>query len=442
MKLLVVGGQWPPETFIQRRLQGLAQVGFDVTVVTNRNESRNASVDGITWIPVPVWEGAALQRAGEIARMLVAGFLQAPAKTWRILRISHAEAGAGKLRMLHQLLPFASLRPDFLHFEWNFAAVRGLPLIDLLGCPTVVSCRGAHVQIAPHNPERQVEASQLPLTFHKASAIHCVSQAIREEAIALGAPPSKTHIIRPAVDPNLFRPAEPRQRRDGRFRIVMTGSLIWRKGYEYALSALRKLLDRGVNATLVLIGSADKENRQRLLYTIHDLDLLAHVELPGNLPPGDVVKALQKADAFLLASVSEGISNAVLEAMSCGIPVVTTDCGGMREAVTDGVEGFLVPVRSARKMADALETLANEPALRARMGDAARARIVQDFQLRDQIRNWVSLYSRLLEKPDAFRLTHGDCQVSPVIGIDGARLTPGGEVQPLSASTAGRPGRS
>jgi colanic acid/amylovoran biosynthesis glycosyltransferase len=128
-----------------------------------------------------------------------------------------------------------------------------------------------------------------------------------------------------------------------------------------------------------------------VLYTIHDLDLQDHARLLGRLPAVEVRARLQRADAFVLSSLSEGISNAVLEAMSCAVPVVTTDCGGMREAVDDGVEGFVVPVRDAATMADALQKLAASPGLRERMGRAGRARIEREFTLDRQAAAFVRL---------------------------------------------------
>jgi colanic acid/amylovoran biosynthesis glycosyltransferase len=174
------------------------------------------------------------------------------------------------------------------------------------------------------------------------------------------------------------------------FRLITTGSLIWRKGYEYLLSAVRLLLDRGIPVQLDIIG--DGAERQRVVYTIHDLGLADQVTLLGRLPTNQVLPRLQQADAFVLSSLSEGISNAVLEAMACGLPVVTTDCGGMKEAVTDGVEGFVVPIRQPQAMASALEMLWMDATLRERMGSAGRERILGSFTLQGQIEAFVRLF--------------------------------------------------
>ena len=277
---------------------------------------------------------------------------------------------------------------DVVYLPWNSTAIEYLPLMQ--HCRSaVISCRGSQVNIAPHEPERPGFAEGLRRTFEMATAVHCVSEAIKKEAMQYGLDPAKAWVIRPAVDPDFFCPAA--DKKTGQpLRIITTGSMIWTKGYEYALTALRLLLDQGIAADFRIIG--DGWERDRVLYTIDDLGLQPQVHLHGKQPPARVRQLLQEADIFLLASLSEGISNAVLEAMACGLPVVTTDCGGMREAVTDGVEGFVVPVMDSEAMAAALARLAHDPDLRARMGQAGRQRVLQDFTLQQQITAVVALF--------------------------------------------------
>jgi len=87
--------------------------------------------------------------------------------------------------------------------------------------------------------------------------------------------------------------------------------------------------------------------------------------------------------------------------MSCGLPVVTSDCGGVREAVTDGEEGFVIPVRDPQSMAAALEILAHDPDLRRRMGQAGRARVIKDFHVQDHVDAFISLFeSTAADKPE------------------------------------------
>ncbi len=322
-------------------------------------------------------------------------------------------AGAARLR---REAPLAGRDFDVIYFPWNSAAIAYQELLDR--APAVISCRGSQINVAPHNPERVAIRDGLAATFARAAAVHCVSAQIRDEATHYGLDPRKAVIIRPAVDPSVFRPAIPSPsgrgsegtdaaipspsgrglgrgsgKSDDPLRIITTGSILWRKGYEYALLAVRDLIDRGVATQFNIVG--DGPEAQRLLYTIDDLGLREHVTWHGRRTPDEVLRLLQSADVFLLTSLSEGISNAVLEAMACGLPVVTTDVDGMAEAVTDGVEGFLVPPRAPAATANALARLAASPELRRAMGAAGRARVVGEFALDDQIAAFVDLFERV-----------------------------------------------
>lgn len=394
LRLLVVGIAWPPETFLARLLQGLAQAGVQVTLATARRPSGVwRSQPNIEWLSAPAWERPPLERAFHLAIQAVAAALRSP----KDLRLLAAQArrqtnGRQRLAVWHRLLPFAGRRWDVVYFPWNSAAIEHLPLFEW-GMPTVISCRGSQVNVAPHNPQRAALRDGLRETFAKASAVHCVSQSILNEALQYGLDPHKARVIYPAVDVEFFTPAAAGERQDHRFRIVTTGSLTWVKGYEYALTAVRRLRERRLPVQFEIIG--DGPERQRLLYTIEDLGLQDCVRLAGRLPPEAVRQRLQAADAFLLSSLSEGLSNAALEAMACELPVVSTDVGGMREAIRDGVEGLLTPPRDPMALAQALEQLWRDPDLRARLGAAGRQRVVRDFNLSDQTAQFLELFASL-----------------------------------------------
>lgn len=343
----------------------------------------------LRWLWAPFWgDTPVIKRLFGLMGLFIGGLRKDPGAVWKIM---HLGGGSfpDRLRVWLRLLPFVGQRWDVTYFPWNSAAIEYLPLFAL-GPPVVVSCRGSQVNVAPHDPGRQALRQELRLTFHKAAAVHCVSESIKIEASRYGLDASKARVIHPAVDPNFFRPGDRAQSADGTFNIITTGSLAWVKGYEYALLAVRLLLDQGIPAYFHIIGGGP--DYSRLLYTIGDLNLEGNVHLYGRLAPLEVRHRLQEADAFLLSSLSEGISNAVLEAMACGLPVVTTECGGMREAVTDGVEGLVTPVRNPEAMAAALARLAVDTELARRLGQAARQRILKDFTLKQQVEKFIELF--------------------------------------------------
>ena len=111
----------------------------------------------------------------------------------------------------------------------------------------------------------------------------------------------------------------------------------------------------------------------------------------------DVALYLRAADLFVLPSRAEGMSNAVLEAMACGIPVVATDVGGNREIVgADGVSGRLVPSGDPVALAEAIGTLVGKPALRQELGSAAHGIVRERFDIQRVATQYLSMYSSFL----------------------------------------------
>lgn len=393
--LFIVGIDWLPETFITRKLYGLADAGFLINVLLAHQATQESEHPNIRlhYIPYPI-KGALFPALASLGDAILSfpSRRKLYCEAWKVAdRASTSRREA--LLLFASVLPIFNAKPDIVHFEWNSAAITYLPFYDLFNCPVVISNRGAQVQIVPHNPRRAEMKDGLAKSFRQAAAVHCVSKVICDEAITYGMNPEKAWIIRPAVDPDFFTLFTGDKPQNEVFTILSTGSIIWRKGYEYALVAIRMLVDQGVDVRYKIVG--DGVELQRVLYTIDDLSLRGHVQVLGKQTPEQVREHLQQADAFLLASLSEGIANAVLEAMACGLPIVTTDCGGMREAVRDGIEGFVVPVRAPDAMAHALEKLAGDVALRRAMGVASRQRILEQFTLAQQIEQFKAMYFSL-----------------------------------------------
>ncbi|MBX3744369.1 MAG: glycosyltransferase family 4 protein [Verrucomicrobiae bacterium] len=391
VRVLVAGISWPPETFLQRLVVGLDQAGCEVTLgLPTADAIRGARRQGLSAVRMPGWSSGHPMRWLEGAGWLAMAFLRSRRELGKLVRTSWQARGfTRRMSMLHRGLPFCLGRWDVIYFPWNSAAVAHLPVFEL-GTPVVVSCRGSQVNVAPSNPARRDLVAGLKETFRRAAAVHCVSDDILQEASRLGLDAAKARVIRPAVDPVRFVPAATRPPSAAGVQLVTTGALIWRKGYEYLLLALRRLADRGLPVRLAIIGEGPE--RERLVYTVQDLGLGDRVEILGRRSPREVRERLQGADCFVFSSLSEGLPNAVLEAMACGLPVVTTDCGGVREAVTDGVEGRVVPARDPLAMAEAIEELIQSPEAARRMGAAGRARVERDFRLEDQVQRFAALF--------------------------------------------------
>lgn len=390
LRLLSVATSLPAPTFIERRVEALVASGASVTVAVVGGDPQRVGFEGADALRLPHASQGRARRLARLALSLVAGFLRHPRRLFRLVASLPLAPGRAALRLL-AAAPFLRVDVDLIHFEWNSSAIDYDWLPGLLGCPFVVSCRGRQVNIVPHLAGQERFVRGLRRSFARAALVHCVSDQLARAAASFGLESGRARVIYTGVDTSLFRPRPGRRPDDGRLNLVTAGMAMWRKGYEYLLLALREVVTAGVDVRLDVFDE-DGPERDRVLFTADDLGLSQRVRIHGLSPPETVRDAYWGADLFVLASLSEGISNAVVEAMATGLPVVTTDCGGMSEAVTNDVEGLLVPTRDPAALGEAILRLAKDPGLRGRMGRAGRARAVAQFDREKQAARFLGFY--------------------------------------------------
>jgi colanic acid/amylovoran biosynthesis glycosyltransferase len=390
-----VGIRWPPETFLCWKLEGLAAAGMRVTVASRNVFDRDAKLEGVELLSFP--RAGELPRGRALALKLLRSLVRAPRRTLRLVREVRRLPSDRSLR-LAACLPLIRLRPDVVHFEWQSGAVYYMPLFAVWRAPVVASNHGSEGSLFPYVPGHEHWVRRTPELFEAVTALHCVSESLRRGAVERGLEPAKARVIRQGVDPRFFRP-NGGPAADGRsFRVISIAWLRWVKGFEWALEAVRTLVDAGVPIEYTIVGDDPKDEvgepseRERIAHTVADAGLAEHVQLIEMAPSREVARRLQESHALLLPSLDEGLPTVVLEAMASGVPVVATDCGGVSEALTDGVEGLVVPPRDSDALAAALRRLWSEPELRARMGEAARHTATTRFTLERQVDEFHALY--------------------------------------------------
>lgn len=165
-------------------------------------------------------------------------------------------------------------------------------------------------------------------------------------------------------------------------RLISCGRLNESKGHDHLIRAVAELRDRGFATTLLILGEDETGGegyRIFLEHLIEDLKLETSVGLPGSVPESEVIERLEEAHIFALASHSEPLGVAIMEAMSMQLPVVVTGAGGVPELVDDGASGILVAPGSCTAIADAIARLAESPTLCVSMGVAGREKVVAQF---------------------------------------------------------------
>lgn len=231
-------------------------------------------------------------------------------------------------------------------------------LAKVFRCPVSVTLRGTLVPLSRYRLRRP----QLAWTLRRADRILSVSDSLRDLAMELGAPVERIRVIPNGVDTATFGAISRAGAREAlglppaRPVLISVGTLTLRKGQQRVLAVLPEVLRHCPDLLYVVVGGASSEGDTGPLLrrTIDDLGLADHVRLAGPQPPEEVARWLAASDVFCLATSNEGRPNAVIEALACGVPVVTTRVGGNAELIEEGRNGFLVPLEDAAALSGAL----------------------------------------------------------------------------------------
>lgn len=175
-------------------------------------------------------------------------------------------------------------------------------------------------------------------------------------------------------------------------KLLFLGRLGKRKGVYDLLQAAATLVSHHPQLRLLLGGDGELD---AVRAQAEALGIGGHVELLGWVSGADKSRLLNEAAIYVLPSYNEGLPMSVLEAMAYGLPIVSTPIGGIPDAVRDGKEGYLVAPGDVEALADRLDRLLTDVALRAHMGEAAHARALSHFDATGIVEQWLKLYREL-----------------------------------------------
>jgi len=280
------------------------------------------------------------------------------------------------------------LRPDIVHANSSKAGVVGRLAAALARVPVrVFTVHGWAFKAATGMGSRiylGCDRAMRGLT----TAIVCVSETERAAGLAAKTCTEKrTVVVYNAVDVDAVTVREHREQRP--VEVVSVGRLAYPKDFVTLVRACSRL-EPGL-ARLTIVGDGGDRGAVE--------EAIAETGLEGVLMLGerdDVLDHLAVSDVFVLSSLSEGLPMSVLEAMAAGLPLVLTRVGGMPELVAEGDNGRLVPPGDPAALAEAIDALARDVALRRAYGAASRKRVEETFALRRFQEEHVRLYERLL----------------------------------------------
>lgn len=309
---------------------------------------------------------------------------------------------------------FRRRRPMIVHTHSSKAGVLGRMAARSAGVPVVVHTLHSLVfhdyqRPAVRHTYRTIKRMMSPLTDHYVS----VSDDIRERAIAAGiATPDRHSTIRSGfptaefVDKLVDR-GEARRRLglpQDRVIVGVVARFFPLKGHDELFEAARRLVPNQPDVLFAFAGSGPLEDDFRRRFS--EAGLANHVHFLGRIAPEEIPVAFSSFDVMAHASLREGLARVIPQAVLARLPVACYDLDGSREVVHDGVNGFLVRPRDTAALADRLERLVADGALREKMGGQRRDVVQKEFSVEEMVRGLDELYLRLLEQLPPSRLRH------------------------------------
>jgi glycosyltransferase involved in cell wall biosynthesis len=290
-------------------------------------------------------------------------------------------------------------KPEVIHAFLPVATFVGALCGRLTGVPLIITGRRA---LGCHQ-NRYPLLKIVDRTANRLSHYVTVnSQAVRDDTILRDhIEPSKLVVIYNGIDSQAFETTREEKAAvrqalgislDERV-MVTVANLIPYKGHAELLFAICQVLPRFPTLKVLFIGE-DRGIQGHLVQMATHYKLSDHVRFLGRRD--DIVKLMAVAELSVLPSHEEGFSNVILESMAAGLPVVATDVGGSREAVTSGVTGWLVPPKNPAKLAEKIIDLLSEPEKARRWGQKGRAAALNCFHADKMVENYIKLYSEKL----------------------------------------------
>ncbi|MBC7925759.1 MAG: glycosyltransferase family 4 protein [Bryobacteraceae bacterium] len=389
-------------TFIFREVTGLRALGIHIATASVNEPDRavgqmpadEASASGETFY---------LKREGArgVFRSLSTALFHQPQRLLKGLLLAFQLAGPQPRRLTYHFFYYleAVMLADWVrrerleHLHVHFAtqaATVAMIASEAFGIPFSISV---------HGPDEfdNVSAFSLPEKIQSARFLCCIGDFCRSQLMKQASPSEwhKFHKAPLGVDLAEFRPA-PAARRNAIPTMVCVGRLVPAKGQHSLLEAASQLASAGRNFRLVLVG--DGPDRESLRNTVERLGLAGNVVFTGALNRDRIREQLLDADVFALASFSEGIPVALMEAMAMGIPCCSTFVAGIPELIRNGIDGILVPPADTKALASALGLLLGDPNLRDRMGASARSRIAAEYNLEVNIPRLAAIFRNNLTR--------------------------------------------
>ena len=330
-----------------------------------------------------------LERGGELEHALAASGVSVSGPARRFGRAAHLIVAAITLYR-----HIRASHPDVLHFF--------LPESYLVGATVAIAaghsiCFMSRRSLTHYHRNHPWMARLEPMLHRRMSALLGNSQAVVSELVEEAVDGRKVGLIHNGVVVGFLPDAQMRAQQRSRLDLpsdalvlIIVANLIHYKGHADLLDALARVAPGLPQPWRLVVVGNDEGAGQQLRQQAERLGLDSNIQWLG--ARSDVEAILAAADLGVLVSHQEGFSNALIEAMGQGLPVIATAIGGNLDAIVDGQCGRLVPIQDPARLGEVILEMALDPAARARLGRAARERVVAQFSQHACVARYERLY--------------------------------------------------
>jgi len=274
-----------------------------------------------------------------------------------------------------------------LFFSTNLCA-----LVKKLGSPPlVITNHGLFSQTVPSFIQKMYIPTLGRWTLNSADRVICYTKQERSELIKLGIDPSKIRVIHNGIDTEVFTPSR-RVRKKSAKQILWVGRFVPGKGVRYLIDAFNILIKECSDIRLLLIGQGPLKNKIR--QKIDNLGLSQNIIIEDFIPNSRLPEVYQQSDIFVLPSINEGVPRTLLEAMSCGIPVVCTNLPHLADIIRGC--GLLVPPRDPVSIAKAVSKIIFCKEVARELGWNGRKKVIKNHSWKDTVKKILKLYEDLI----------------------------------------------
>jgi colanic acid/amylovoran biosynthesis glycosyltransferase len=337
---------------------------------------------------------SAKARLAELPGLFAACAAQGPRNALRALDSGRYATAARNFKNLYFLRAFGARRYDVVHCHFGPNGLVGAFLKDCgIAGRLVVTFHGSDINTYP----RRYGVGVYRRLYEKADIVTVNSRFTMAKVVENGCASSKIEILPvglrmeeyPAVDPALRETST----------ILTVGRLVEKKGHRYAIEAFARVRKRFPDALYLIVGDGPLRGELELL--VRELELGDSVRFLGAKGDKEVAALYARASIFVLASVTasdgdmEGQGLVLQEAQASGLPVVSTLHNGIPDGVLDGKSGFLVPERDVGALAEKIESLFGDEALRREMGAVGRSFVSGAYDVPGLTRRVMALYARV-----------------------------------------------